>query len=796
MRKTDISKYAGSHGKGDSISTPKSMVRIVWKGILTVFTILAISLAVVAVSMLAFLFSLRGETMNYDLHKLELNYTSFIYVNGPNDDSSNPVKYMSLYSKENRIWVDYDQIPKVMKDSIVAIEDKRFWDHKGVDWKRTLGAVANLFNMFSSSNVSYGGSTITQQLIKNVTGDNDVSLTRKAKEIFRALNLEKKYSKTEILTAYLNVVNFGSGCNGVQSAANLYFGKNIQDCDIAECAAIAGITQNPSAYSPLASTERNRNRQQTVLQAMHDQGKITDAEYKTAMDESEHMKFVGVKKEDAQDETPVWNWYTDALFEDVREGLMQYYNCSGEKAVDMIYHGGLKIYSAMDAGLQEIAENAFTDDKTFPAKDPKFQGGYVAMDYSGRVLATVGARGEKTGNRLLSLAMDTKRQPGSTIKPIAVYGPAIQTGKYNFSSLVNDSPLPNWFSDGRPGPNNWGPGNTSGKYWGPVPIELALERSLNAAAAQTGTAITPNASYNFLQNKLNFTSLVPADNDRAPMSIGGLSEGVTVEEMTAAYQIFANGGKFYKPYTFYYVEDHDGNVIIDNRNESSTQALSSRVASVMHRLLNCVITQVHGTGHLASISGWEVYGKTGTTNDDKDSWFIGGTPYAVAGIWTGYKTPAHLSSSKTGYAKSVWKTIMTQYLKDKPKKNFTYDPNVISERYYTDSGLLAAPGDTEGTFVGWYDKDNLPEFDTGRSSSSAVSSVSMPPDTSSDGNPSSAAENPSSVTSSVPSESSESQNSSLPSPSSSQSQSQAPESGSGESEPENIPTGGEITPSP
>ena len=785
MRKTDINQYA-SHGKKvGSLSTPKSILRIFWKGISTVFWILVISLVIVAISMFVYLYSLRNETMNYDLHNLELNYTSFIYVNGPNDDSSNPVQYMSLYSNENRIWVDYDQIPQAMKDAVVSIEDKRFWEHKGVDWKRTFGAVANLFNIFSSDNSNYGGSTITQQLIKNITGENDVSLTRKAKEIFRALNLEKKYSKTEILTAYLNVVNFGSGCNGVQAAANLYFGKNIQDCDIAECAAIAGITQNPSAYSPLAHSEKNKVRQQTVLEEMHDQGYITDAEYKAAKAESENMQFAGDHVENAEDKVPVWNWYVDSLFEDVKEGLMEAYDCSSEKAVDMIYNGGLKIYSAVDTDLQTIAENAFTDGTTFPENYPDLQAGYVAMDYSGRVLATVGARGEKTGNRLLSLAMDSKRQPGSTIKPISVYGPAIQTGKYTFSSLVDDDPLPNWFSDGSPGPKNWGPGNTSGKYWGLVPIEFALERSLNAAAAQTDAAITPNVSFNFLKNKLNFTSLVDADNDRAPMSIGGLTEGVTVKEMTAAYQMFANGGKYYKPYTFYYVEDHDGNVIIDNRDETPVQALSSSVASIMHRLLNCVITGSNGTGRSAAISGWEVYGKTGTTNDNKDSWFIGGTPYAVAGIWTGCLTPTTLSTTEQGYAKSIWKTIMTQYLEDKPEKSFTYDPDVISELYYTDTGLLAVPGDKAGTATGWYDKDNLPKFDTNRSSSSTVSSEVISSAPSSSEAPSSA-ENSSSETSETP-ESAESGNTS------SLTKSEAPESVPSEPEQKDVPAEEDIS---
>jgi len=704
MRKTDINKYVGSRNKGKNgaTTTAKSIGHIIIKSLLTLFTVILITGAVVSISLVSFVLSMKDESMDYDLHKLQLNYTSFIYVNGPNDDSTKPVEYQSLSTSENRVWVDYDKIPKAMKDAIIAIEDKRFEEHQGVDWIRTFGAVTTLFSKGSS----YGGSTITQQLIKNVTGDKDVSITRKVKEIFRALNLEKKYSKEEILAAYLNIVNFGSGSNGVQAAANLYFNKDIVDCDIAECAAIAGITQNPSAYSPLVHPDANKKRQQTVLSEMLGQGKITDAEYNTAMAESEHMKFVGKTAENIVDNVPIWNWYVDTLFENVKNDLMIHYNCSSEKAIDMIYHDGLKIYASMDTGLQTIAEDTFKSNTVF-GSDTKLQAGYMAMDYSGRVLATVGSRGVKLGNRLQSLAdAPTQRQPGSTIKPLAVYGPAIDSGKYNFSSLVNDNPLPNWFSDGSAGPKNWGPGNTSGKYWGMIPLETALERSLNATAAQIGTAITPNLSYNFLKDKLGFTSLVPADNNRAPMSIGGLSVGVTVREMTAAYQMFANGGKYYKSYTYYHVDDHDGKVILDNRNPVATQAISSVTASIMHRLLNNVITGTNGTGKAAAISGWEVFGKTGTTNDNKDSWFIGGTPYAIAGIWTGYLNPAHINN--TTNASATWKKIMAKYLENKKMKKFSYDPNVVSANYSMKTGLLVVPGSNVEMKTGWYDKNNMP----------------------------------------------------------------------------------------
>lgn len=752
MRKTDINKLteAKNAEKDGAALTVKSILKIIGKGLLTLLTVFFITGIIVSVSLISFIYSMKDSTVDYDLKKIKLDYTSFIYVNGKNDDSKNPVKYQGLYTSENRVWVDYDQIPKAMKNAVVAIEDKRFWEHKGVDWYRTAGAVTQLF----TKGGSYGGSTITQQLIKNITGEGEVSLTRKVTEIFRALNLEKEYSKDEILGAYLNVVNFGSGTNGVQAAANLYFDKNIQDCDIAECAAIAGITQNPAKYSPLAHADLNKERQQTVLKEMYTQGKITEAEYKTAMEESEHMKFVGRKSDAAVNETPIWNWYVDTLFEDVRDALMKKYSCTSDKAVDMIYHDGLKIYAAMDPDLQNFAEKTFLADDVF-GSSKKLQTGYLAMDYSGRVLATVGARGKKTGNRNWSNATDAKRQPGSTIKPVAVYAPAIESGKYNYSTIVDDNPLPDWFGPGKPGPND-----ADRKFLGLMPMYEALERSRNAAAAQVDAVITPNTSFTFLKNKLNFTSLVAADNDRAPMAIGGLSEGITVREMTAGYQMFGNGGKYYTPYTFYYVQDHDGTVILDNRNQISKQVLSSETATIVHRMMNTVVTGAAGTGRLAQISGWEVFGKTGTTNDNKDSWFVGGTPYMLAGMWTGYATPATLSDTQQRYAKTVWKTIMEHYLSGKKNTAFSYDPNVVSRTFCRETGLLANPDFDTNTDTGWYVKDQLPAVCDGNhpnassapSSSQAASAVSSAASSQAASSAASQIEQPSSAVSSQPQE--------------------------------------------
>ena len=321
---------------------------------------------------------------------------------------------------------------------MIAIEDRRFEEHNGVDWWRTIGATTTLF----TKGGSYGGSTITQQLVKNLTGDNDVSITRKVTEIFRALNLEKKYTKEQILEAYLNIVNYGAGTKGVQAAANLYFDKDISECSLAECAAIAGITQNPYKYNPLSFPENNKERQQIVLSAMLEQEKITQSEYNQAMEESEHMVFVG-KKEDDDNNTgsSVFNWYTETMFSDLVEDLQRVYNCSATEAANKIYYEGLKIYSAMDPHVQKMAEDVFAKSSILNS-NPALQAGFFMMDYDGRVLAVVGSTAGKTGNRVYNNAVGCHLETGSTQKAISVYAPALEKGLVNYSSLVDDEPLP------------------------------------------------------------------------------------------------------------------------------------------------------------------------------------------------------------------------------------------------------------------------------------------------------------------------------------------------------------------
>ncbi len=687
-KKSPSRNYAGA--------TARSIGKAAWKILLSALIVVAVVGVVTGIFLLRYVLGLKDTTVDFELESLQLNYASFVYMM---DEEGNPVEYTRLYGTGgNRIWVSFDQIPQDMKDAMIAIEDKRFEEHNGVDWVRTFGAVTNLF-----SGGGYGGSTLTQQLIKNITGDNEVSINRKVTEIFRALNLEKKYTKDQILEAYLNVVNFGAGTQGVQAAANLYFGKDIADCTLAECAAIAGITQNPYKYNPLAFPENNKERQQTVLFEMLDQGKISQAEYDEAMAQSENMVFVGDTGDDDDDEVEIYNWYVDAMIADVVDDLQEARGISEQEAVNMVYYNGLKIYCAMDSTVQTVAEQAFAESSILDA-DPALQAGFYMMDYEGRVLAIVGSTSEKTGNRLFNYATDAVRQSGSTMKPISVYATAMEEGVINYSALVDDSPLPNYFNDGRPGPNN-----ANGRFQGMVTTEYALQWSLNAPAAQLCNMISPEECYAFLTQKLHFTTL----NDKvdqhsiSAMSLGGLNQGVTVKEMTAAFQIFGNQGKYVEPYTYYYVEDHDGNVILDNRYnaENATQAMRPGAAGAMNKLLQNATT--YGTGSRAKIWNWEMYGKTGTTDINDNSWYIGGTPYAVAGVWTGYKNPAEIRGASLNAAMTLWKTAMTEYLEGKQHINFTYSDDLVARSYCTQSGLLAGSGCTS-VKTGWYESDRLP----------------------------------------------------------------------------------------
>ncbi|MBQ2280822.1 MAG: transglycosylase domain-containing protein [Ruminococcus sp.] len=713
-RETDISSYMGKTPEQQpeitykrSESGAKRFFKGLGKFLLTIFSVLAVAGIVTAISLAIYIIALASEPTGIDLKAKSLNQTSRIFIK--DSDTGEFTETRKLYSTENRIWVDNQNIPDYMKEAQVAIEDKRFYEHNGVDWQRTLSAVA----MLATGSDSYGGSTITQQLIKNITDDNEVSINRKLREICKALKLEQEYTKDQILEAYLNVVNYGNNCQGVEAAAQLYFGKSIKDCSLAECAAIAGITQNPSRWNPLIYPENNRERRELILSEMYDQGVIkTKKEYDEAMSESAKMTFVGFKSasEDEDDEdNDVQNWYYDQLFYDLRDDLALYYNISPDAASEKIYTEGLKIYCAMDEKMQNyIEKEAMNIDKS---ADPSIELGSVLMDFDGRVIATVGSSNRKTTDLAWDRAAHSALQPGSSIKPLFVYPIAIENKQLYFSSTVLDEPIEKYEYDEASGGYISGPKNAYGSYLGNILLPDAIERSSNAVAVQVMELIGgPSVAYEQAITKMNFKHLTELDGvNTGALSIGGLNGGVTVREMASAYTYMGNEGLYYKPYTYYYITDSEDNIILDNRDAVPKQAYSAETAGIMNRLLHYNVENSQNTYAMyARVSGWDIVGKTGTTDSDRDCWFCGMSPYAVMATWTGFDSPQTISD-KTRSAK-FFANVMGEYLKDKEQKEYKISKNLIPATYNPVTGLVISTDSVSGKYVGYYTEDNMPAF--------------------------------------------------------------------------------------
>lgn len=704
MRKTDISKYTDKI----EINKNSSSAGNVFGGILKVlWTVLAVFICagiIIAISLGIFIIKIAIEPTGIDLDARSLNLSSFIYIENP--ETNEFEEYQTLYGTENRIWVDLDQMPEAMPKAAVAIEDKRFYNHHGVDWYRTGGAISALL---TGSN-SFGGSTITQQLIKNITDDNEVSLTRKLREIFRALNIEREYSKDDILEAYLNVVNYGNNAQGVEAASQLYYNKSISECSLCECAAIAGITQNPSKWNPLVYPENNKIRRETVLKAMYDQNFITKEEYDQALKESETLQFVGQSKndDDEEEEDEIQNWYIDQMYGDLVRDLAKYYDLSEESASEKLFTEGLKIYCAMDVEFQDTIEDIvkhMNDDY-----DDELQCAAEMIDFDGRVIATCGSTQEKDGNLLFDRASDSALQPGSSIKAVMPYPLAMDMGIITYGSCVLDKPQDAWRTnaDGSVSP---GPNNAYGAYNGYMTVPEALSWSSNAAAVNVLLDCGKENAYDQATTCNGFTHLDPiADEDNpGALSIGGMEGGVTVREMASAIT-YAGGsyGVRYEPYTYYYVTDNSGQVILDNREKDPIQQYKESTGYIMNRELKYnVETSTHSASPYAAISGWDICGKTGTTDDDFATWFVGISPYAALAVWCGYDTPRTIPW--TTLSASTWHDIMSAYLEDKDYKEFDVPDCITTATYCKGSGMLAASY-CGNTGIGYYDVNNLPDY--------------------------------------------------------------------------------------
>lgn len=677
----------------------------------------------------------------------------------------------------NRIPVAKDMIPENLAHAFVAIEDARFYEHNGIDIKGIIrAAYVGVSNGFRFTE---GASTITQQLLKNNVFTNWTKedgfmdkIKRKIQEQYLAIELTKTMSKDDVLVNYMNTINLGQNTLGVQAASLRYFNKSVNTLTLSECAVIAGITQNPSKFNPISHPDNNAQRREKVLNDMLEQGYITQTEYDEAMADDVYSRIQIVNAEVEEDS--VNTYFVDALTDDIMEDLMATGNYTETQAYTLLYSGGLKIYATQDPHVQEICDEAFSNEENYPegtrwqlsyelttqdsngnfknystemyrqyfkemdssfnllyssqeaAYDaieqykaavmepgeevygenitltPQPQVSIVIEDQStGYVVAMVGGRGQKEASRTLNRATDSKRQPGSTFKIVAVYAPALDSAGLTLATVMNDAPFN--YANGRPVNNWWG-----SEYRGLNSLRTGIAQSMNIIAVKTLTQITPQLGFDYLKN-FGFTTLVEREeitvggktqvfsDIQQSLALGGITKGVTNEELTAAYASIANGGTYIKPKLYTKVLDHDGNVILDNTAPQSRQVIKETTAWLLTDAMVDVVTS--GTGASVNFGNMAIAGKTGTTSDYNDVWFSGYTPYYTASVWTGYDNNAKLQkgNGERNLAKKLWRAVMSKVHEDLPSQSFQVPSGIVTATVCSQSGKLPIPGLCDGT---------------------------------------------------------------------------------------------------
>lgn len=610
------------------------------------------------------------------------------------------LKEEELYGGYRCEYVEYSKVPENLVNAFVSIEDKRFYTHSGVDWKRSLSAGANYFLNFSDS---YGGSTITQQLIKNVTQKDDYSFQRKIQEILWALDLETKMSKDEIMGMYLNIINLSQGCYGVQAGAKYYFSKDVSELTLNECACIAAITNSPSYYNPIKNPENNTHRRNIILSEMYEQGYISEEEYNENYDAPIVLNVTENSNTDK-----VNSWYVDMVVEDVINDLIETHGYTRQMATLMIYRGGLKIYTAMDIEIQEKLEEYYSDTSNFyidnGGETP--QSSMIIIDsLTGDILGVAGAVGEKTGNRVQNFATQTLRPVGSVIKPISVYAPALDEDIINWASVYDDVPVNfgKYNTDITKGdiiePKAW-PKNSNGIYRGLTNVNYAVEHSVNTVVVKALQDLGLDTSFDVLKNKLHLDALIESkklddgsvitDKDYAALALGQFNYGVTVRDITAAYSALANNGIYNEPRSYLRVTDSSGNEIL-SKDYKGEIVFSEETATLMTMMLENVIKKGSATA-ITLDESVNCAGKTGTTQNNYDRWFIGYTPYYICGTWYGYEYPKAITNISSNPCIKYWDDVMTEihseYIKQGNPKSFPENSNIVEIEYCKDSGKL------------------------------------------------------------------------------------------------------------
>jgi penicillin-binding protein 1A len=700
------------------VNPVKRILSIIGTIILSVFLLVVITGSLVAATLTMYVTQFADEADLIDISNVEMDYSTFIYAT---DKNGATVELKKISRKADRIPVDIDQIPQHVQDAFVYIEDMRFFEHEGIDWRRTFGAFLNeMFHIWGSRQ---GGSTLTQQLVKNVTGDDSVDLPRKIREIFRASKLEEYYTKQDILESYLNIVGFGGSTAGIEAASQKYFGKHVWELDIAEAASLAAIPKSPETNNPYAVTEdkygnrvnigikNNKDRQELVLDAMLESNAISEAEYERAL--AKPLKFKAQYATSQGGQNNVQSWFVDEVIRDVTLDLASLYGISFDEASDKLYNGGYEVYTTVDLDMQAAVEAKFADYSNFSEEvlaDPP-QASFICIDYQGEIKAIVGGIGTKAGDNVFSRATRALRSPGSCIKPITSYSYAIENDLIHWSTAFINQPLKQIFNDD--GKKTWWPHNynTLSYDYNPYFTYQALQRSLNTIPAQLVSLENPGNVFDFLQTRYHISTLSPFDADLSPMSVGALTNGLSLKELVAAYQPFGNQGIYCEPHTYTQVLDSQGRIVLQNK-IIQYQALSKDSAYLMNRLMLQVIEGPNGTGRAARLETTRLIGKTGTSQDWHDLLFVGCTPEYVSGIWYGYDEPKEIPTGTYFSTSTVWKNVFGEIADASEMKEFVPDADVVERYFCTQTGLLAGPGCPTGD-KGYYKISNLPAVCSG-----------------------------------------------------------------------------------
>lgn len=591
----------------------------------------------------------------------------------------------TLGVEQKKLKIEYEDIPDNLVHAYVAIEDERFYSHHGVDIKRTGAAILTYITHFGNS--SFGGSTITQQLVKNLTGDSSDSVMRKIKEWWKAFLLESYFSKEEILEMYLNIIYVGPNIYGVQAGSRYYFDKDAENLSLAECAYLAGINNSPNSYNPFVdddNTELITNRTNTVLQKMLELGYIEEDEYNEAV--SEVNNGLDFDKGKIETENPIYSYHTDALITDIVSDLAEEKNISETFATNYLNMAGLTIHSTQNSDIQDDVETEFLKRQYMLDSadgESTSQAAMVILDHeTGNVVACVGGLGEKVTFRGLNRATQSLRQTGSSIKPLAVLAPGIDKKIFTASTIYDD--------EEKTFENDYAPGNNAG-YLGEITVRRALESSQNVPFVEMMEEVTPKRAISYLED-MGITSLTQEDENLA-LALGGLQNGITPLEMAGAYATIANDGIYVEPVFYTSITDKDGKVVLQAEQESH-RVFSAQVAYILKELLKQPVEGNHGTATYCSISGIDVAAKTGTTDENYDKWLCGFTPYYTAVTWFGFDENESIYYYNQNPAGIIWSNVMRRVHDGLTNASFREPSWITTDIICADTGMLAKTGCT------------------------------------------------------------------------------------------------------